>query len=391
MTVGVVVIAVIGGLVWWQGWPGTAAAQDQSAQSQTVEVTRGTIQQTVSGSGTIRPQQQAELDFGVSGRVTKVGVEPGDVVAKGDVLARLDTVSLDAALASARAQLTAARTTAASDGGESSAQQAANTASVASAEADVTQAEQNLKAATLRATFAGTVADVTIEVGDQVGSSSSGGGTGSAGPSTSGTGGADSAASSAAVTVISPQKFLVEASVAAADVEQLKPGLQVTVTPSGASEAVYGTVSEVGKVAETSNSGAATYPLKVKITGEQKALYAGTSADISIVVKQLDDVLTVPTLAVTTEDGVTYVQKVDGSKVAKTRIEIGQTYGQSTEVTSGLSEGDQVRLTLGTIRRTTGGGNGQREGGMNGFPGGGMPDRVVQGGGFPGGGFPGGQ
>jgi len=379
---------MIGGIVWWQlGRAGTAAVQ-----SQTVEVTRGTIQQTVSGSGTIQPQQQADLDFGVSGRVTKVDVEPGDVVAKGDVLARLDTAALDAALASANAQLTAARTTAANDGGESSAQQAANTASVAAAEADVTQAEQNLKAATLRATFAGTVADVTIEAGDQIGSASSNGG-GSADPGASGSSGADSSGSTAAVTVISPKKFVVDASVAAADVEQIKPGLQVTVTPSGANEAVYGTVSEIGQVAETSNSGAATYPVTIKITGEQKALYAGTSADVSIVVKQLDDVLTVPTLAVTTDDGVTYVQKVDGSKVTKTRIEIGQTYGQSTEVTSGLAEGDQVQLTLGTIRRTTGG-NGQREGGPSGFPGGGMPgsgDRIVQGGGLPGGSFQGGR
>lgn len=377
---GILAVVVAGGLVWQLTRPDSA-----TAQTQTVEVTKGTIQQTVTGSGTIEPRKQADLDFAVSGRVTKVTVEPGDTVGKGDVLATLDTTSLDAALASAEAQLDAARTAAASDGGSSSAQQAANTASVASAEADVAQAEENLDAATLRATFAGTVADVTIEVGDQVGSSngSDGGNGGQGGTGGNGSSDGSSYGSTAAVTVISPKTFTVEADVAADDIAKVKKGLQVTITPSGAAEPVYGTVAEVGRVAETDQSGAATFPVTVKVTGDQKGLFAGTSADVSIVVKQVKDVLTVPTPALISEDGATYVQKVDGSRTTRTRVEIGETSGATTEITSGLKEGDKVELTIPTIRRPVGGSGGiQKQGGFGGgpagFPGGG-PGLVIQG------------
>ncbi len=264
---------------------------EASAQTTTAEATVGTFETTVTASGTIAPSKQADLDFDVSGRVTKVAVEPGDTVAADDVLATLDTASLDASLASAQAQLDAAETAAADDGSESSVQRASNDAAVASAEAGLAEAEENLDAATLRATFGGTVAAVSIEVGDQTGSgtSSSGGGQAATGETTT---------TSAAVSVITPTSFVVEAEVAADDIAQVKDGLQVTVTPSGADAEIFGTVAEVGRVATASTSGAATFPVTVKITGEQEGLYAGTSADIAIVVKQVQDVLTVPTQAV---------------------------------------------------------------------------------------------
>ncbi len=160
---------MIGGAVYW----GTGRADSAAADAVVATVSTGTFQQTVTGSGTLEPAKQDDLEFEVSGRVTSVKVEPGDKVSKGDVVATLDTVSLDAALASARAQREAAATTAANDGSESSTQRAANDANLASANADVVQAEDDLAAATLTATFAGTVASVDLAVGDQAGSSSS--------------------------------------------------------------------------------------------------------------------------------------------------------------------------------------------------------------------------
>jgi multidrug efflux pump subunit AcrA (membrane-fusion protein) len=371
------VIAIGGSGIWMLSRPSAA-----SAQTTTAEATTGTFETTVTGSGTIEPRRQADLDFTVSGRVTAVKVEAGDTVAKGDALATLDTASLDAALASAQAQLDAAETTAASDGSESSVQQASNNASVASAQASVDDAEDSVDAATLRATFAGVVADVTVEVGDQVGngssSSASAGGTEATGGSTTTT-----TTSTAAVTVITSTSFVVEADVAADDIEQVAKDLQVTVTPSGATDDVYGTVSEVGRVAEADSSGAATFPVTVKITGEQKDLYPGTSADVSIVVKQEQNVLTVPTAALTSEDGTTYVDKVDGSDVTRTKVEVGQTYGTATEITSGLSDGDEVQVTT-TARRPSGAGGGNDEGGQGAppgdFGGGQVPGGAPQGG-----------
>ncbi|GAB2781155.1 efflux RND transporter periplasmic adaptor subunit [Nocardioides salsibiostraticola] len=309
----------------------------ETVEATIAEATIGTYQTTVTATGTIEPSKQADLDFSVTGRVTNVSVEPGDTVKVGDTLAQLDTAALDAELASARAQLEAAETTADEDGEESSVQRASHDAAVASAEATVVGAAQSLDAATLTATFRGTVAAVTVEVGDQAGSGAT--------STNAGSGGATATTvSTAAVTVITPKTFVVTADVAADDIDQVSEGLQVTITPSGAAEDVYGTVAEVGRVAEADDSGAATFPVTVTVTGTQDGLYAGTSADLSIIVKQIPDVLTVPTSAVSSEDGTTYVDKIDGSTTERTTVEVGQTFGAATEITAGLVEGDQMEV-----------------------------------------------
>jgi multidrug efflux pump subunit AcrA (membrane-fusion protein) len=346
-----VVVLVVGGSGYW--FLGRADSAEDNPIVATV--TPGTYQQTVSASGTIASAKEADLDFDVSGRVTAVKVTAGDTVAKGDVLAKLDTTSLDAALASAKAQLTAAETTAANDGGDSSTQQAANLAGLASAKADVAQAEDDLDAATLKATFSGTVASVDVAVGDQVGSAASSGlgsdgSSGGSGDDSSSGSGSDSG-STAAVTVIKPTRFVVDVDVAADDITDVKKGLQAKITPAGATEPIYGTVQDVGRVAETGSSGAATFPVTVTVTGTQKKMYAGTSADVSIIAKQVEDVLAVPSLALTTSGGKTYVTKIDGSKTTKTAVTVGETYGLSTEITKGLKSGDKVQVATGNLTR----------------------------------------
>lgn len=373
-------VVVAAGGYWFLGRADGAT----DAQAIVATATSGTQQTTVSGSGTLAPARQADLDFEVSGRVTKVEVKAGDTVKKGDVLAELDTVSLDAALGSAKAQLEAAQTTVANDGSESAVQRASHDAALASAQADADQAEDDLDAATLRATFSGTVASVDLAVGDQAGSSSSSpSATGGAGSTDTGTGAAESSTTTAAVTVVKPQTFVVDADVSADDITQVKKGLQVQITPADAAEPIFGTVTEVGLVAETSTAGAATFPVTVSITGKQNGLYVGTSADVSIIVKQVEDVLTVPSQALSTSGSKTYVQKVAGSSTKKTAVTVGDTYGASTEITKGIAAGDKVEITMPTRARTSGSssGGGQQRPGGGGFPGGGMPA-----GGFPGGG-----
>lgn len=358
------VLVVLAATAWYVQ---RSDADDSASTTTTAEATVSTVEDTVSGSGTLEPRKSSTQTFSSSGTVTKVLVAAGDTVYEGEKLAVIDTTSLAAALASAQAQLDAAETTAADDGDDSSAQQAANTAKVASAEADVAAAQDALDAATLTAPFSGMVASVGYEVGDQTGSSNP-----TATTSTETTG----------ITVVTPRRFVLTADVAAADVEKVTKGMQAKITVAGASDTVFGTVSSVGKVAETSTDGTATFPVTIAVTGEQEDLYAGTSADVSIVVESRDDVLTVPTAAVKTSGDQAYVTKVVDGKATRTKVTIGETFGPTTEIVSGLAEGDTVRYTQ-TARRS-GSGSGSQQGG---FPGGGeMPA-----GGFPGGGMPGGM
>ncbi len=360
-----------------------------AVQRITATVQRGTYKTTVSADGTITPKRDADLSFSSSGVVTAVLVDVGDKVSKGDVLARIDDTSLVAQRDAAESAVSAAETTVADDGGDSSTQQAANVAALESARARLDEAEQAVDDAVLTAPFSGTVSAVGVEAGQQVGSSGGSGGTGASGMATTADTAASSGSSSGAITVISPRRLLVEAAVSAADVSRLKEGMQAEITPaggtgsSGSSGTSYGVVTSIGVIASASSTGAATFPVTIEVTGKPTGLYAGASASVAITVEQADDVLTVPTQAVRTSestsgDATTYVYVVDGGQRTKTAIEIGATYGAQTEVTSGLEEGDVVELASFRPPSGTGGRSGNSQ-----FPGGGQ---LPGGGQFPGGG-----
>lgn len=76
-----------------------------------VEVARGDLLVTVSGSGNIETAQDANLSFGSGGRIARIYVEKGDRVAEGDVLAELDIDSLELAKEQAEYALTQAEVT----------------------------------------------------------------------------------------------------------------------------------------------------------------------------------------------------------------------------------------------------------------------------------------
>jgi len=340
----VLVVAVVAG-----GWTWIARGDEPSAQRITATVARGTYKTTVSATGTITPKREEDLTFSSSGTVTRVAVSVGDKVKKGDLLATIDTTSLQAQLDAAEAQVTAAQTQLDEDSDASSTQQAADEASLASAESDLDEAQDALAAAKMRAPFDGTVSAVGYEVGDQAGSSD--GATG------------DGSGSSPAITLISPRSLQVDANVSAADVSQLKKGMQVEITPTGGGDVVYGTVSEVGVIATASDSGAAQFPVTVDVTGKPTGLYAGSTASLAITVKQATDVLAVNTQALHSEGDETFVYVIDGSKRTKRVVTVGQTYGMQTEVLTGLAEGDVVEV----VSFTAPSGNGNRDGGSNDF------------------------
>lgn len=81
---------------------------EEEATEQLAEVVRGDLTVTVSGSGNLEVTNEAMLAFGVGGRVDKVYMEEGGEVSKGEVLARLETDSLELALTEAQVAQTRA-------------------------------------------------------------------------------------------------------------------------------------------------------------------------------------------------------------------------------------------------------------------------------------------
>lgn len=408
----VIVVAVVvllggaGAVVWKVKGTSSAATTTE----RTATVTKETIKDTVGATGTVQPKHQSEVSFTSSGTVTSVKVSVGTKVSKGQQLANIDTTDLKADLTAAQADYDAAQSdllTAQADTATTTAELTAAKSKVAVDKSQVAQARAALAAATLRSPISGTVALVNIAKGDMVGSStggSSSGGSSSGGSSSGGSGagsssatgansggsggtgsGTSSSASSADITVISTGTYTVDTAVGSSDVARIKKGMQATITVSGSTQPIFGTVSTVAVMANSTGStttgSTATFAVDIDVTGTQPNLYAGATATVLITVQQRPDVLTVPTAAVTTTNGQTTVTKLVGGQRVPTEITIGDSFGAITEVTKGLTEGDQVvftaanRAAAGTGTRTGQGGTtgGTGRTGGNGFPTGGYP------------------
>lgn len=333
----VVIVAVVATAIWWFGIRDASAATEDQV-TRTVAASLTTMEKSVAASGTLTPSVQQDVSFEVSGTVTSVPVAVGQTVTVGQTLATVDTLQLEAdllqaksTLASARARLSDAED---ADTGSttSDAQIAAAQAQVDVAQAGVDTAQTALSGAILVAPVAGLLTAVTLEVGDAVGSSQS--------PS----GASDS--STAQFTIVATDTWEVDVTVSDADVALVAVGDQAEVTLDGATTPVFGTISEIGLLS-TSDTGVAAYPVTVAVTGDQEGLHDGVSADVKLIYERRTDVLTVPSLAVTTTDGKSTVdvQAADGT-TSTVDVTVGETSGNLTEITEGLAEGDEVVLAV---------------------------------------------
>ncbi|SDY83387.1 efflux RND transporter periplasmic adaptor subunit [Herbiconiux ginsengi] len=369
--IGVVVIG--GGATWAALSLSASSAQAQTEPASTsVAASLETLEKTVDASGTLAPAVDEDVDFAVAGTVTAVNVTAGSTVTAGDVLATVDTLTVQSEQLSAQATLATAQATLSSaqaddDGSDASAAQiASDEAAVAVAQAAADKAAAAVSGATLTAPVSGLVTAVNLEVGDTVTGSSSG----SSGAGAGAGSGADTGTSTAQFTIVGTDSWQVSLSVGETDVPNVASGDQVEFsTDDGAS--FFGTVSSVGLLPSTT-SGAAAYPVTVAVTGSPEGLHDGISVTAKIVYERRTDVLTVPSAAVTTaDDGTTSVTVVDadGNETTKS-VTVGETVGTLTEITEGLAEGDLVKVTVFTPS-----GNGGSGGGTGQFPGGGqLPD-----------------
>jgi multidrug efflux pump subunit AcrA (membrane-fusion protein) len=343
------------------------------------------MQSTVSSSGTVAPASSANLNFAVSGTVTAVDVKAGQTVTVGQVIATVDTTALAEQVNAAESQLTAAQDRLASDeaSGASTSTIDSDQSSVTSAQSSLSTAQTNLSDASLTSTISGTVAQVNLTVGQLVtgtGSGNSGSGNsgnGNSGSGNSGNNGSGSTGSSAQVEVIGTNSYIINATVDDTQIGQISDGDQVDITTSGSSATsstpVYGTVGSISLIGSQS-SNVTTFPVVIDVTGDPPGLYAGATASVSIIVKQLNNVTQVPTGAISynTSGQATVTEVVNGAHVVKD-VTTGAVSNGETQIVSGVSAGakvleQQIKFTAPGGGTGIFGGNG---GGARGFPGGG--------------------
>ena len=194
---------------------------------------------------------------------------------------------------------------------------------IAAAEARVAAAEATLAMARVSAPFGGTITSVDAMVGDLVNPGS------------------------LAFALADLSHLYVDVAISEIDINRVQLGQEVSLTFDAISNQTYqGNVSAVGLVG-TAVQGVVNFTVTIELLDTGEAVRPGMTAAVSIVVKQVDDVLLVPNRAVRVVDGqrVVYIM-ADGNPEVVT-IELGASSDTYSEVVGGdLQEGDLIILSV---------------------------------------------
>ncbi|MFN2189825.1 MAG: efflux RND transporter periplasmic adaptor subunit [Candidatus Promineifilaceae bacterium] len=152
-----------------------------------------------------------------------------------------------------------------------------------------------------------------------------------------------------AVNMVNEEAFHIEVSVDEIDIDQIAVGQEVDITLDALPDTIVtGTIAEIAPTAATSGVGIVTYLVTINLDSEDVTLRPGMTANASIVVEQINDVLIIPNWAIRLdrETGQSFVFKMnsDGT-VEEIVVETGLRNEQFSQVLSGLKEGDVVVVT----------------------------------------------
>lgn len=296
------------------------------------KVSKGDLQETVSVIGSVKADKYANLTFQGGGRLSWVNVHEGQTVKKGQGIAGLDTVILNAsyqqALNNYRNYQAVAQNVLDSvkdhSRDETFAQKATRTtAEVARDNAydAMIAAEQNLRYATIFAPFSGVMALVS--------------------PSFSG---GNVTSATASYIVIDPSTTYFSADLAETDLPKVKVGQKVKISLDAYPEETFdGTLENVGMLAFTSSTGGNAYNIRATLPENKDLKFrVGMEGDGDIILSTLNNVLKVPFNSVLNEDGKDYVWVYENNKIKKVDVVIGSSSLDEVEIKSGISEGQQI-------------------------------------------------
>lgn len=346
----VAMVSGAAGLGWYSTRPKQVTAEKKP---ETVSVTRGDVQLSVSAPGRLEAARQASLGFGAQGTLVKIHVKAGNAVAKGETLATLDSGPLKVRLAEANSRLAAANSdyrvrlqTAQLDVDAARANLAAagktpgaDAASLrlalkraelqlrstklqgvdASAKQAVKDASDALAESKIKAPFAGVVTEVRATAGDQV-------------------------QPGQIIMVIADVGSLeIRSTVTEQDYPLLKVGQRAEVFFDAAPDATPD--AKIARIVpqRLAEGDRTLFPVFITVKDMPKGLAVGMTADAAIVVDERTDVLTLPREVVKTGgNGRAVVDVWVNGRTEQRTVEVGLRGDSTAEILAGLREGDEV-------------------------------------------------
>jgi HlyD family secretion protein len=145
-----------------------------------------------------------------------------------------------------------------------------------------------------------------------------------------------------AVVVAGDGGYEVTTTVSVTDLPDLDVGQAVTVQPDGRGSTLEGEIVAIGVAA---SDGSTSYPVTIALTEPTNDdLRNGAIASVAITVTGAEEVLVIPTSAVSIDGDRATVQAYDGSTAETVTVETGAIGSTWTEIRSGLDAGQQVVL-----------------------------------------------
>lgn len=138
------------------------------------------------------------------------------------------------------------------------------------------------------------------------------------------------------------------------DVRKVAVGQKVSIAlDADPTKKLKGTVTSVANVGEQRpNQDSKVFEVKINVEQSDTTLRPGMTTSNAIETASIAHVLSVPLEAVTSEGGLSYVYKRDGSHVVKQQVEVGVMNDNEIVVKRGLAKGDKVLLVPPADRAT---------------------------------------
>ena len=334
---------------------------------QTEKVTRNSMTDVVVATGTVEPVTKVDVGTQVSGIIDRIYVDYNSVVKKGQLIAEMDKVTLQAELESQEAQLANAKAEyeyqqknyarskvlfekqliSDSDYEEATYNYEKAKSTYEKSKADIVKVRRNLGYAVITSPIDGVVISREVEEGQTV------------------------AAGFETPTLFTIAKDLTEMQVIAdvdeADIGEIREGQRVTFTVDAyRNDAFEGVVTQV-RLEATVESNVVTYEVVISAPNPDLKLKPGLTATVSIYTLEKNNVLTIPPKALNFMPDQALAEAngivlkpihVDNSALQKTVwVKNGQTLEEKEvqtatattsllEITGGLAEGDEIVVAM---------------------------------------------
>ncbi|HPQ71136.1 MAG TPA: efflux RND transporter periplasmic adaptor subunit [bacterium] len=290
----------------------------------------------IQASGTVQSEHDVQVLSETSGRVVGDYLALGKKVARGQALVAVDAealrIAVDAAQANYdQAKLTAAETDATlaraqplhekkmlSDSDFDQTRYAAQraTAAAKAAEAQWREAVRTLNKASVRAPFAGEIADKQVALGDTI------------------------AVGTAVAHLVDPQNMKAVVGVGEDEIDDIRVGMEATVNIPTLAGRTF--TAQVARVGVSPLSPSMTYPVELSFADLPPEVKVGMVVSVRVPVETQADALSIPLDSLVQRYGKYYVYVVNDGAAEERQVTPGRENGVDIVLTEGVQTGEQV-------------------------------------------------